>query len=481
MPKRGRSDLRDLGRHIAIVTTASLPWRTGTAVNPTLRAAYLAHLYPKLEVTLLLPWLALSDQRHLFPDGLEFASPDVQEAWVRAWVRERAGFDVAFKTTWYPGRYDNAFRSIFAVGDVTQYVPDSEADVAILEEPEHLTWFHHGRRMTDKFNHVVGILHTNYIDYIRRGGHGQPGGPAAARLVYAANRKLVSVHCHKVIKLSDAGQRVRLRLLAAPAPAPHGQAPCAVGGGAPSAPAFTAGAYFIGKALWGKGFTELLALLAAHKAATGNSLRVDAYGAGEDADDIKAKAAERGLALRMHGGVDHLDARLRPFRVFINPSTSDVVATTSAEALAMGKWLLCPVHPSNTFFATFANCLIYTSPANFAAQLRVAESADPGPLSGDDRRRLTWEAATERLLDAAAIDGAEWPHPLARLKDSLTWPLINVAVGIEAVRRVVGAGRFTAHNPGSLLEYDPEAPGPRYSANHVVRHLALGYPEPRIL
>lgn len=154
------------------------------------------------QVTLLLPWLALSDQRRLFPDSLAFASPDAQEAWVRCllcirlaylgacrsgciartcllttgvtendvgdqsldshpgtpsssspllapepcnieehghtearllcaqvrtWVRERAGFEAAFDITWYPGRYDNAFRSIFAVGDVTQYVPDSEA------------------------------------------------------------------------------------------------------------------------------------------------------------------------------------------------------------------------------------------------------------------------------------------------------------------------------------------------------------------
>ena len=58
-----------------------------------------------------------------------------------------------------------------------------------------------------------------------------------------------------------------------------------------------------------------------------------------------------------------------------------------------------------------------------------AQSTAPGPLSAEDRRRLTWEDATERLLDAAAIGAGEWPHPLARLKDSLTWPLINVAVG----------------------------------------------------
>lgn len=88
-------------------------------------------------------------------------------------------------------------RSILPVGDISEIIPDDESDIAILEEPEHLTWYHHGRRWKNKFKLVVGIIHTNYLEYVKR----EKNGAVEAFLLEYINRWVVHIYCHKVLVL----------------------------------------------------------------------------------------------------------------------------------------------------------------------------------------------------------------------------------------------------------------------------------------
>lgn len=146
------SDLSDPSRKICVVTTAGLPWRTGTAVNPLARALYLTRGRPKDSVTLMIPWLeSLQEQAKVYGSNT-FETPEEQEEWIRNYSRERILNNEAqnehevdevnnLQIRFYPAKYHTLFGSIFATVDICALIPQEEADVAILEEPEHLTWF----------------------------------------------------------------------------------------------------------------------------------------------------------------------------------------------------------------------------------------------------------------------------------------------------------------------------------------------------
>ena len=191
-------------------------------------------------------------------------------------------------------------------------------------------------------------------------------------------------HCHRVIKLSgtlqqfapekelvenvhgvrrtflDVGDELRTKLTSSPQ-----------GGGAGGIPVFGPDAdptaYFIGKMLWSKGLASLMDLMKYAEESAGLRVKMDMYGGGPDKDEASAKAAGMALDMPFHGPIDHAELGWT-HKVFINPSLSEVLCTTVAEALAMGKFVVLPSHPSNDFFAQFPNCLPYTNKEEFVGK-----------------------------------------------------------------------------------------------------------------
>ena len=354
------------------------------------------------KVTLLVPWLEREDQDITYPHGIRFDHPDEQEQFVRDWLIEEANLPVASRMLdirFYSGRYHDEFHSIFPMGDITELIPDEEADFCVLEEPEHLNWYRAPfttKTWTEKFEHVVGIVHTNYLVYARS----ESGGFIKEPFLQLINQGMCRAYCHRIIKLSDALQNF----------APDKEITSNVHGvrenylrigDLSTSMGFTKGAYFVGKLAWPKGLDALFRFMNYLKLRTGKVFDIDIYGNGPHANEIENMARKCNLPAMFMGARDH--ALLSEYKVFVNPSVSEVLCTTIVEALAMGKWVVCAKHPSNMFFEQFPNCLTFRNQEEFAANVMWALNNDPIPLNVEQRYKLSWDAATERLIAASAM------------------------------------------------------------------------------
>ena len=94
----------------------------------------------------------------------------------------------------------------------------------------------------------------------------------------------------------------------------------------------------------------------------------------------------------------------------------------------------------------FPNCLAYRNKFEFVANLRWAMTHDPEPLSPELARQFTWEAATDRLVEASAITVRE-ARERERLGRSswderIAWFHNELGKGVtgDMLRRICGAG-----------------------------------------
>jgi hypothetical protein len=327
-------------------------YRTGTAVNPLARALYLTRGRPKNYVTLMIPWLDKKEEQAKVYGDTVFESMEEQEAWIRTYSKDRVGCqqeeeaDAAtnLQIRFYPALYHDLFASIFATVDICSVIPQEEADIAILEEPEHLTWFRclppkemegSEKSSTDyisseekkeaqekaligwtaKFKYVVGILHTNYSAYMRQYGLGASLVTASA--LSGLSSLVVRAYTHRLIRLSDTLPEldkakeitcnvhgVRSEFFHPPQQQSaepdqekdndtdndnHIVSPQPI--------------YFIGKVIWAKGFDKLLEIEDLYKKEMGEYFPIDVYGSGPDSGAIKrAFLGRNGISSKYSSG-----------------------------------------------------------------------------------------------------------------------------------------------------------------------------------
>mmetsp|Transcript_21657 Transcript_21657/g.39755 ORF Transcript_21657/g.39755 Transcript_21657/m.39755 type:complete len:155 (+) Transcript_21657:168-632(+) len=135
-------------------------------------------------------------------------------------------------------------------------------------------------------------------------------------------------------------------------------------------------AYFTGKLLLAKGFNQLLGIEACLRDRTGEHFETDIFGSGPDKHEIRRafsgdESDKSGILIslskwsssssgRRHrlpaqflGKSDHSSLASDEYSILINPSLTEVLSTTTTEAIAMGKWAVIPSLPYNSFCVQF--------------------------------------------------------------------------------------------------------------------------------
>ncbi|WPZ35788.1 glycosyltransferase [Thalassobaculum sp. OXR-137] len=365
---------------VAVTTTASPPWLTGPAYLSLWQACGLAEL--GLRVAYVVPWVPPAGQAWLWR-GQTFATPQEHLEWLAAEIRGM-GRPVVPDLFHYDGHLSRVLRSIVPLEDVFRAAPS--ARVQVLTEPEHLCWYPWATpRPLVEAETVVGIVMTNYDYYISR--QGGLAGRIVAPLARWFHRHRIRRHTDWTVSLSPAAEVITrghpLRHGRVTGVLPHYAA-------VPPVQPGSGGAYFVGRLVWDKGLETVV------RVAARMNLPIDILGEGPDGAAISALARELDAPVSFLGPSRTPWTHLDRYRVFFNPSLSENMCTTTAEALVAGRHVVMPECTGNEPFKAYRNAHFYSDAEGAVAALTRAMTEDPLPPD-DSRREFDWLYACRTL------------------------------------------------------------------------------------
>jgi len=371
---------------VAVVTTAALPWRTGPAFFSLWHAGGLKAL--GYRVVYVVPWVPPNGQR--LWGGPIHRSFAAQAAAMRQEAKD-LGVPPLPDIVSYRGSVWPVLRSIVPLQDIFRATPRSRA--IVLHEPEHLTWPHWTvRRRKVDAEKIVGIIMTNSEDYARRALPGPMKG--IAYLVKGIHQRRVARHTDVAVPLSGACAHI-----AGPAQLRRAQVTGVVAHffDVPPVGDRTRGVYFLGRLVWDKGLDEVISL------SRRMGLAVDIVGDGPDAAAIRAKAERVGAPLRFLGPSARPWILLEDYRVFLNPSRSEVLCTATAEALVAGRHVVLAECPANDPFRNYPNAHFFKGEDEAVTALRYALSAPLAPPTAV-REAFDWMNACRTVASLCELE-----------------------------------------------------------------------------
>jgi len=368
---------------VVIVTTASLPWRTGPSFLSLWHAVGLKD--QGFHVAYIIPWLSPKCQKKLY-GKIYFYN---QEDQISCLQKEALRLDMSTipEILFYPAYYFSSLRSILPTKNIFSTIPS--CDTIILEEPEHLCWhpFSSSKSISSQTK-VIGCVYTNYEYYI---SNAMPKGfQWVGVLIGKWNRSLMKKYTDMILSISPA---VNLKKLYHP----HEEGRIT----GVLAPYFKVAPvlenekriYFLGRLVWDKGFNMLI------KISSKTGLKIDVYGDGPDEVSIKKASQKAGASLNFMGPSSSPWEEVLPkYKIFLNPSVSEVLCTATADALVAGRLVILPECPANKPFMKYENTFFYNS---FEGALTMLEKAiDTQPTHpGKIRHDFEWGNACKTLAN----------------------------------------------------------------------------------